>query len=94
MNKTHLAQINVARAQAPMDPGLISGFVNRWDEINRLADHATEFVWGFQTDDGDATSLKVFDDPSLLINMSVWTNGDARIQLAPCRLNSRQRRAV
>ena len=77
MNETHLAQINVARAQAAMDTDLMSGFANRLDEINALADDASGFVWRLQTEDGDATSLQVFDDPLLLINMSVWTNVDA-----------------
>ena len=77
MNKSHLAQINIAHAQAAIDTDLMSGFVNRLDEINALADHASGFVWRLQTEDGDATSLQVFDDPLLLINMSTWTNVDA-----------------
>lgn len=77
MNETHLAQINIARAQAAMDTDLMSGFADRLDEINALADDASGFVWRLQTENGDATSLQVFDDPLLLINMSVWTSVDA-----------------
>ena len=48
------------------------GFVSRLDEINALADNAPGFVWRLQTDEGDALNLRVFDDPMLIINMSVW----------------------
>jgi Domain of unknown function (DUF3291) len=29
-------------------------------------------VWRLQTDDGDATSIRAFDDHMMLVNMSVW----------------------
>ena len=68
----HLAQINIAQALAEMDDPIMHGFVSRLDEINALADNAPGFVWRLQTDEGDATSLRVFDNPMLIINMSVW----------------------
>ena len=68
----HLAQINIAKALAEMDDPIMHGFVSRLDEINALADDAPGFVWRLQTDDGDALNLRVFDDPMLIINMSVW----------------------
>ncbi len=70
----HLAQINIAQALAEMDDPIMHGFVSRLDEINALADDAPGFVWRLQTGDGDALSLRVFDDPMLIINMSVWEN--------------------
>lgn len=48
------------------------GFTGRLDEINALADTAEGFVWRLQTDDGNATAIRAFDDPSLLVNLSVW----------------------
>ncbi len=77
MNEYHLAQINIAQAQASMDTELMSGFANRLDEINALADTSPGFVWRLQTEDGDATSISAFDDPLLLINMSVWNDVDS-----------------
>ncbi len=72
MNNYNLAQINVAKALADMDSPVMEGFVARLDEINALADQAPGFVWRLQTEEGDATSLQVFDDPRMLVNMSVW----------------------
>ncbi len=30
-----------------------------------------------QTEDGDATSIQAFEDPTLIVNMSVWENIDS-----------------
>ena len=73
----HLAQINVAQAKADMDSDLMQGFVSRLDEINTLAESAEGFIWRLQEDSGSATAIRVFDDPLLLINMSVWANLEA-----------------
>jgi hypothetical protein len=72
MNLYQLAQINIAKAQAPMDSDIMSGFVNRIDEINALAENSPGFVWRQQTEDGDATSIQAYDDPNIIVNMSVW----------------------
>ena len=70
----HLAQINIALARSEMTGDIMSGFVARLDEINALADISPGFIWRLQSDEGDATTIRVFDDPLLLINMSVWAD--------------------
>lgn len=72
--KYQLAQINIAHAVAEMDSEEMSGFVARLDEINGLADQAPGFVWRLQSEEGDATAIREFDDPLILVNMSVWQN--------------------
>ncbi|MBL8396837.1 MAG: DUF3291 domain-containing protein [Candidatus Accumulibacter sp.] len=74
MSIFHIAQVNVARAKADMESEIMQGFVSRLDEINALADCAEGFVWRLQEDSGSATSIRVFDDPLLLVNLSVWKN--------------------
>ena len=73
----HLAQVNVAQAKADMESELMQGFVSRLDEINALAESAEGFIWRLKEDGGSATAIRVFDDPLLLINMSVWANLEA-----------------
>ena len=68
----YLAQINIAKALAEMDDPIMHGFVSRLDEINALAEQSPGFVWRLKDDDGDATSLRYFDDPLIIVNMSVW----------------------
>lgn len=71
-HQRHIAQVNVARARAPISDPLMAGFVARLEEINALADASPGFVWRLQTDAGDATSLQPYDDERILINVSVW----------------------
>ena len=68
----HLAQVNTAKMNAELDDPIMSGFVQRLDEINVLAENSKGFVWRFQTETGDATYLRPFDDIRILFNMSVW----------------------
>jgi len=72
MPKFHLAQINIAQAKAEMDSPIMNGFTSRLDEINKIAEESTGFVWRLQDEAGDATSIRVFEDNLLLVNMSVW----------------------
>jgi hypothetical protein len=50
----------------------MADFVARLDEINALADRSPGFVWRLQTDSGNATYLRPYDDDRILFNMSVW----------------------
>lgn len=68
----HLAQVNIARARAPLEDPQMAGFVARLDEINALADGSPGFVWRLKTEEGDATSLRPYDDERILFNLSVW----------------------
>jgi FkbM family methyltransferase len=68
----HLVQFNIARAIDAMDSPVMAGFVDCLAEINALADHSPGFVWRLQTDEGDAAAIRVFDDPLVLANMSIW----------------------
>lgn len=70
--KYHLAQVNIAFAKAEMDTKIMEGFVSRLDEINKVADNAEGFIWRLQSDDGDSTTFRMFKEPLLLVNMSVW----------------------
>ncbi len=73
----HLAQVNVARMRAPLDDPLMAEFVARLDDINAVADASPGFVWRLQSAEGNATSVRAYDDPRLLINMSMWESLDA-----------------
>ncbi|GAB4414365.1 MAG: DUF3291 domain-containing protein [Anaerolineae bacterium] len=72
MSQYHLAQVNIGRILAPLDDSIMAGFVARLDEINALADGTPGFVWRLQTEEGNATDLRPYDDDRILVNMSVW----------------------
>jgi Domain of unknown function (DUF3291) len=70
---THeLAQLNIGVIKGPMDSPLMADFANNLERINAVADASPGFVWRLQTEAGDATAIRPFDDPNLLVNMSVW----------------------
>ena len=72
MTTYHLAQCNIGRLRAPLDSPTLAGFVAALEPVNALADTTAGFVWRLETEDGDATAIRAFDDDMLLINMSVW----------------------
>src|SRR2546429_6727057 len=72
MNEWHIAQLNVGRILAPTDSPKLAEFMARLDEINALADATPGFVWRLQSASGNATDIRVSEDPYFLVNMSVW----------------------
>jgi hypothetical protein len=72
-----LAQINIGRLVAPIDDPKIAEFVAQLDPINALADQAPGFVWRLQSGSGNATDIPYNDDPSIMVNMSVWESLEA-----------------
>ncbi len=73
----HLAQVNIGRIREPLESPSMAGFVDRLDEINALAERSPGFVWRLQTDAGNATYLRPYDDDRILVNMSVWESAEA-----------------
>ena len=56
---------------------MLADFVARLEAVNALADASPGFVWRLQSDEGDATSIRAFDDERLITNMSVWESIEA-----------------
>jgi hypothetical protein len=73
----HLAQVNVAILRAPIDSPQLADFVALLEPVNALADRSPGFVWRLQTEDGDATAIRAFDDSRIIVNMSVWESVEA-----------------
>lgn len=74
--KHHLAQVNIARFHKPADPSN-ADFMNALDQVNALAEASPGFVWRLTGEGNNATDLKPYDDPNILVNMSVWESVDA-----------------
>ncbi len=73
----HLAEVNIARALAPLDDLLLAAFMAQLDAINALADASPGFVWRLQADGGNATSIRAYDDERIIVNMTVWESLEA-----------------
>jgi hypothetical protein len=72
MSTYELAQLNIGIIKGPMDSPVMAEFAANLERINAMAERAPGFVWRLQTDDGDATAIRPFDNDNMLINMSVW----------------------
>jgi hypothetical protein len=68
----HLAQVNIAKMVAPLDDPVMAGFVAQLESVNAIAEASPGFVWRLKDEGGDATSVRVFDDDAILVNMSMW----------------------
>jgi hypothetical protein len=73
----HLAQINIAKMLAPIDSPVMAEFVANLDSINALAEGSDGFVWRLKDDVNNATSIRVYNDDFIIVNMSVWENANA-----------------
>lgn len=71
MKQWQLAQVNIGKTLAPIDSPQLADFVDNLDRINALADSAPGFVWRLQSENGNSTEFRPYDDETL-INMSVW----------------------
>ena len=78
----HLAQLNIARALAPLEDPLLADFMAALDGVNALAEESPGFVWRLKAEDGNATSIRINDDPRMIVNMSLWESVEALFDFA------------
>ena len=71
-----LAQVNIGRAKGPMDAAVMKEFSDNLEPINQIAESSPGFIWRLKDDSGNATDIQPFDDPDIIINMSVWESID------------------
>lgn len=65
------------RLRAPLDSPELAAFVAALDPVNALAEQAPGFIWRLKADDGNSTSIRIFGDDGLIVNMSTWRSLEA-----------------
>jgi Domain of unknown function (DUF3291) len=73
----HLAQLNIGKPLGPMDGPVMRDFKNGLDLVNGIAERSPGFVWRLKDENNNATAIRAFDDPDLLINLSVWQDAES-----------------
>jgi hypothetical protein len=73
----HLAELNIGRTVAPIDRPIMAEFVDNLERINALGDGSPGFVWRLSDETGSATSIRAFDDPQMILNLTVWESIEA-----------------
>jgi hypothetical protein len=76
-NSKHLAEFNIARIRYPLDDPRMAEFVTNVERINGLADGIPGFVWRLKDASGHAMNMTVYNDPTILPNLTVWENVEA-----------------
>ena len=69
-----LAQINIAKFRLPQADPVNADFINNLDRVNAIAEVQPGFVWRLKGDGNDALDVKAFEDPHIVVNMSVWSD--------------------
>ncbi|WP_424211797.1 DUF3291 domain-containing protein [Streptomyces sp. BI20] len=79
MTSFEIAQVNISRLKFALDSPEMAGFVGNLDAVNLSAETADGFRWRLKAEVdpvsgevGDATTIPVYEDPELIVNMSVW----------------------
>lgn len=72
-----LAQLNIAKTKYALDTPEIKEFVDNLEPVNQLAESTEGYIWRLKDEQGDATNIKAFSDPDIIVNMSVWRCIDA-----------------
>ena len=72
MSAYELAQLNIGVIKGPIDSPVMAEFVANLDRINALAERTPGFVWRLQTEEGNATAIRPYEDERVAVNMSVW----------------------
>ena len=72
-----LAELNIATALAPLDSPKLAEFVDNLERVNELAEQCDGFVWRLKDESGNATDIQAFDNPNIIVNLSVWRSVDA-----------------
>ena len=72
-----LAQINIARLRFPEGDPRVADFFDNLDRVNAAAERMPGFVWRLKDDSGNATQIQAYDDPRIIVNLTVWETPDA-----------------
>lgn len=68
-----LAELNIARAHYANDDPRFQDFLDLIEPVNAAAERMPGYVWRLTDDDGvGSMGVQAFDDPRLLVNLSVW----------------------
>ena len=72
-----LAQLNIATLRHPIDDPRIADFVDALPVVNGAGEQSPGYLWRLQSDSGDATDIRVFDDPLVIVNLTLWESVEA-----------------
>ena len=73
----HLAQFNISRNRYPLTDPRMSGFLDNVARVHQAAERIDGFVWRLPDETGHAMNIRIYDDPEILPNLTVWRDVEA-----------------
>ena len=58
--------------KAPLEDPIMAEFAEAIEQINALAEKSPGFIWRLKTSSGNATDIRAYPNPKMLVNVSVW----------------------
>jgi hypothetical protein len=78
----HLANMNIARFRYEPDDPRLSEFIDNLAVINSLGEQMDGFVWRLKDDSGNAIAIRAYEDPRIILNLSVWQSVESLARFA------------
>jgi len=72
----HLAQLNIARFAKPAEHPDNADFLNNIERVNAVAESQPGFIWRMSGDGSQAPDIAEFNDPKLVLNLTLWAGID------------------
>ena len=72
-----LAQLNIARFKKPAEHPDNADFVNNLERVNAIAEAQPGFIWRLVGEQDNAMDVRAYDDPNVIVNLSVWEDMDS-----------------
>jgi hypothetical protein len=73
----NLVQLNIAKMIFDPDGPEMQDFNDALDPVNALGEASRGFVWRLKSDEEIPKEDLIFDDPSWIVNLTVWKNLDS-----------------
>jgi ribosomal protein S18 acetylase RimI-like enzyme len=73
----HLAQLNIATLRHPIDDPRVADFFDALPLVNGAGERSPGYLWRLQSDTGDATDIQLFEDPLVIVNLTLWESLEA-----------------
>jgi hypothetical protein len=72
MTGRHLAQFNISRNRYPLGDARMKEFLDNVERVHQAAERIDGFIWRLHDETGHAMNIRVYDDPQILPNLTVW----------------------
>jgi len=72
----YIVTYNIAKAKFPIFSKEMEAFHNEIDAVNAEAEEHPGFIWRFKEEAGISANLFLYNNPNMLVNMSVWKSID------------------